>query len=340
MMIPLVNPCGTKRHNPNRPPKKWFYRKVAEAAKRGYARPERIVGDIWYHRISPAVKKRILKEYENPFNKRPALLRRKSQTSLKESGMVSFIRPRRKVRRARSRRRHNPKYGSYRPVLKFTHFGWKPSSHTRMLRRKSGALMRINPRHRRRVRHNDPDPRRFYARHNDPDPRRFYARRFHFRRYRRNPALPFDIGNVAMGGLKIAGGIVVGSMLMPVLVKFAPKDAATGAPKFRNFYGLVHVVIGAVAAGTIKAPVVKTIALTVAGTGVYDLIASNLKFLGMPPLPNTMPLLGGPVGSEIPQQIGDNYAPMLGSSYQPAGADFQAGGDDISYGGDEVEYEG
>jgi hypothetical protein len=95
--------------------------------------------------------------------------------------------------------------------------------------------------------------------------------------------------------------------------------------------------LGAVVAGTIKNKDVKDVALIVAGTGVYDLIASNLKFLGLPTLPNATPLLGQKMGDDPSvigssyQEVAADYAPALGSSYQEVGAD------DISYGDDEIE---
>jgi hypothetical protein len=161
--------------------------------------------------------------------------------------------------------------------------------------------------------------------------RRFFSRR-------RNPALPFAIDKVAMGGLKIAGGIAGGFLLKPIIAGFLPKDKRTGEPMFINFFGLLYVVGGAVAAGTIKIQAVKDIALVIAGVGVYDLIASNLKMLGLPTLPYrkgpavTAGEEPGVIGASYQEQVGADYAPALGSSYQET-----AGADDISYGGDVLE---
>jgi hypothetical protein len=135
-----------------------------------------------------------------------------------------------------------------------------------------------------------------------------------------------------MGGLKLAGGIAIGAYGFPLIAKVMPKNAA-GAPMLdRKYWGIVHVVLGAIAAATIKKEVVKTMALTVAGVGVYDLLAANIPQLGLMPVEaSKLPFMGeeqpGVVGMEA------DYAPALGASYQTAlGASY--GRDDIAYGGD------
>lgn len=138
---------------------------------------------------------------------------------------------------------------------------------------------------------------------------------------------------MVVGGAKIAGGIVIGFLGMPLICKYMPADLTT---KYRRYYGLLHVVAGAVAATFVKKAIVKEMALIVAGTGLYDLIARNIPQLGLKGLPSTTPLLGGPVdGEEEPGIIGmdADYAPALGASYQAMGASY--GADDISYGGDD-----
>jgi hypothetical protein len=230
-------------------------------------------------------------------------------------------------RKRRATRRRNPRFGFHRPTLVYTHSGWK-----RPRRRKGRHVVsshlfprpvRINApkRHRRSIRRS--------FRRNEP------RRRFSFRRYRRNPALPLNLGHVVGGGLKIAGGVVVGMVLMPVLVKFMPKEAS-GEPKFRKFYGVIHVLVGAAGATFIKQKDAKEICLVVAGTGLYDLIASNLTFLGLPTLADTTPLLGhsGTAGEDAPAiGSGADYAPaQVGASY---GASY--GADDIAYGDDGIE---
>lgn len=247
--------------------------------------------------------------------------------------------------------RHNPKrhsrrrisaWGKHRPVVIHSPHGWFRAKHSKMFPRPT----RLNPRRRRK------HARRHY-RHNPvavANPRRM--RRYSFRRHaRRNPNLPFGIDKVAMGGLKVAGGLVAGAMLMPIYVKFLPKDVTAS---YGKYYGALNVILGAIGAAMIRKPLVKDIALTVAATGVYDLIASNVTMLGLPPLPRVTPLLmskeektawdaahaavhgygaePGVIGmGSSYQQVGADFAPALGSNYEYAGAD------DISYGGDEIE---
>lgn len=210
-----------------------------------------------------------------------------------------------KVRISRKRRhvsrkaRRNPRFGAHRPTLLYTWKGWKRPRHSKLFKKST----RVNPKHRR-----------------------------HYRFARRNPALPFGINHVFMGGAKIAGGIALGFLGMPVLCKFMPAGITA---KYSRFYGILHVVIGAVAASMIRNKMAKEMALIVAGTGVYDLLASNVTMLGLPALPRSGGMLGdepGVVGMGASyQQIGRDYAPALGSSYETVGSD------DISYGGDEIE---
>lgn len=137
-----------------------------------------------------------------------------------------------------------------------------------------------------------------------------------------------------MGGVKIAAGVAVGMFLMPVLVRIMPKDEA-GIPRFRRFYGLFHIVIGAATAQTIRQPAVREVALVVAGIGVYDLIASNLTFLGLPVLPSWTPVRMGQDSGVI--GTSRRYAPALGASYQErVAASYEQIGqdDDVAYGGD------
>jgi len=135
-----------------------------------------------------------------------------------------------------------------------------------------------------------------------------------------------------MGGLKLAGGIAIGAYGFPLIDKVMPKNAA-GVPMLdRKYWGIVHVVLGAVAAAMIKKEIVRTMALTVAGVGVYDLLACNISQLNLKPIDaDKLPFMG----AEQPGVIGmeADYAPALGASYQNAlGASY--GADDIAYGGD------
>lgn len=206
--------------------------------------------------------------------------------------------------------RFAPRFGVHRPKLQYGSLpggrtGWKRPKHSKLFPKP----VRLNPRHRRYT--------------------------------RRNPSLPLGIDKVAIGGLKMAGGIAIGMFGMPLIVKLVPASML----KHRKFFGAIHVVIGAVAAATLKNKHIKDAALVMAGTGVYDLIASNITMLGLPTLPNSSLLLGdvsekieaaglkgdepGVIGSSY-QEVSADYEPALGSSYQEIG-------DDIEYGGDEIE---
>jgi hypothetical protein len=177
-----------------------------------------------------------------------------------------------------------------------------------------------------------PKRSRLFRRATRINPRR--SRRHGRRSYRRNPfslpKLPFNLQNVAFGGLKIAGGIAIGVLGVPVIVKYLqPMIDKDG--QYRKYYGLIHVVLGAVAAATIRKPIVRELALTVAGVGVYDLISQNTDF-GLPKLPDTSSMFKGDepgvIGMEAdmePAMMGSSYQSALGSSY---------GTDDIAYGSD------
>lgn len=234
-------------------------------------------------------------------------------------------------RKRRATRRRNPRFGVHRPTLVFGSGGWhRPGRKGHRRSRLFKQPTRINARKRRK-----------HA--------RLHMRRNPRYSYRRNPGLPFGIDRVAIGGLKVAGGIIAGSMLMPVIVKFAPVDMTV---KYRKFYGAAHIVLGAALAAFLKNKMLKDMALIVAATGIYDLIASNVTMLGLPSLPNGSPLLGGLSQAQVAagihgddpgvigmgasyQQVGADYAPALGASY---GDDVQ-GADDVSYGDDGVTIE-
>ena len=144
--------------------------------------------------------------------------------------------------------------------------------------------------------------------------------------------IPFGLDKVAVSAAKIAGGLVVGYLMLPIINKVMPASITV---KYGKFYGAINVVVGAVAAATMKNKEVKDAALIVAGVGIYDLIANNLPFLGLAPVQRSSTLLKiageepGVIGASY-QEVGADYAPALGASYQEVG-------DDIYYGGDEIE---
>jgi len=255
---------------------------------------------------------------------------------------------RRRAARRVSRRRHNPKFGLHRPVLRYGRGGWHRSRRARLLRR-SVRLINAGPSlptvsnplygyHRpslhytsrgwKRGRHS-----RLLRRHARINPRR--------RWYRRNPKIPFGMDKMAIAGAKVAGGIVVGMLGMPVAVRLATMLPGN-LYQYRRFFGLFHVVVGSVLSTTMKNKHIREMALVVAGVGVYDLIASNIAFLGLTPIPDVSKLIpmtaaAAPAAGDEPgvigmgasyQQVGADYAPALGASYE---------GDDISYGDDAID---
>lgn len=199
-------------------------------------------------------------------------------------------------------RKHKIRRGPHRPVVLFTGHSFKRPRRSKIFRHKTI----INPRR-------------------------------HRKHYRRNP---FSIGALKptlFTGLKVAGGLAAGVMLMPVLVKFVPESMQ----KYRKFFGLAHVVAGIGAGMFVKNSLVKEIGLTVAAVGIYDLIASNLP-IGLPPLAGAkaLPSAGDDVVGASFTEVGTDFtpAPMLGSSYGMSyNGDDETAGDDIDYGGDAIE---
>lgn len=227
--------------------------------------------------------------------------RRARHNSYRDSGLFGRLTGKGSRKRRSHRRSRRIRLGAHRPIVIRTAHAWRRPKRSRLFRRAT----RINPRR---------------------------SRRYGRRSYRRNPLglpkLPFNLQNVAFGGLKIAGGIAIGMLGMPLIVKhIAPMVDKTG--QYRKFYGLVHVVLGAVAAATIRKQIVKEIALTVAGVGVYDLISQNLPMLG---LPTISALSGDFIEPGVVGMEADMEPALMGASYQALGASY--GRDDIAYGND------
>jgi hypothetical protein len=91
---------------------------------------------------------------------------------------------------------------------------------------------------------------------------------------------------------------------MPMLVKTLPVLAT-----YRRYLGAGYVIIGAIAAATVKNKTVKELALIVAGTGVYDLIAMNLTMLGLPAPAVTAAPAGMGASFEMQRGVGASYEP-------------------------------
>jgi hypothetical protein len=132
-----------------------------------------------------------------------------------------------------------------------------------------------------------------------------------------------------MGTLVLGGGIAVGFLAMPLVTKLA---TALKLGAYRRYFGLGHVVIGGVLAAMMKRRALKELGLVIAGVGVYDLIASNVPALQLPPvsgkdwLSTMMPSASGSLDRTI------SYTPTLptvGASYQPMAASYETMGSDV-----------
>jgi len=362
MIIPLINPSRTAsrvmrhlrhdsaecakeirthkqlikalRRNPNRPPKLWWDRTLAavKAGTRHYGKkysPAAIVGDIWFHKYTPKQRAAITAASERPASRR-------HNSSSKERAMVHRIRR----RRHHVRRHHNPRKtqwgksfihnfrkrggkkrhvarrrghlrpGWHRPWVHGVHGKWFRAPHSRLF----PHSVRLNPRH---------------------------ARYHHRRHYSRNPAIPFDMVNVAISGAELAAGFGLGLFVIPMYNKI-PKVI-----KIEKYTGILNVLLGAVVASMVKQKDVQKVMYGFAGVGVYDLLSQLLNQKWLPKLPGrehaglaqsaSVKTDGEEIeGEEIE---GDAYAPaLLGSSYGSSymGASY---GDDIVYGGDGLEIE-
>lgn len=211
-------------------------------------------------------------------------------------------------------------------------------------RRRNPVAMFENPiRRRRRTRRNT------VARYN-PRRRRSYARR--------NPAKgimkSLTSRKVLTTGITIGGGIVAGSLAMPLLYRYLP----TSVTKYDKYLGVAHVAIGALMFSFMKNKMLKELGLVIAGTGIYDLVASNAPDLGLPKLPRTSPFIDQITGSKskaaLPEPSGASYpiarqpvsaaarygAPFAASYQQPFGASYQAPGMPIEGFGSDSPYGG
>jgi hypothetical protein len=264
----------------------------------------------------------------------------KVKKGTKTGWMKSYYRPKKAGHRKAKRlfkkayhpRRGHVRFGMHRPHLIYSRKGWRRPKATLLMPRP----VKVNP-YRRHKRRKTYMTRR---RHNPSIMRRRYSRAR--RSYRRNPSLPLNIDKVFIGGLKMAGGIAGGMLAMQMVGKFAPASIQ----KYQKFYGAIHILLGAAIAAFVKQKDVKDVGLVFAGLGVYDLIASNLPMLNLPPLPRNkgsaqiaQQAAGEPgiIGEDegVPQ-IGSSYGSSYGSDYAPSamGSSYNEMGDDISYGGD------
>jgi hypothetical protein len=139
------------------------------------------------------------------------------------------------------------------------------------------------------------------------------------RRYRRNPAALKAIMSkdnaMNIGG--VAVGFLVGAKTAKTIYGFVPAN-------FRKFGGLLGFALGTVAAGFVKNPIAKKVAAGFAASGIYDLVAQNVKTAQGP--------FVAPLGDTI--SMGDDDA-LVGDDVDP-----RMDGDTINMSGDMTELVG
>jgi hypothetical protein len=138
-----------------------------------------------------------------------------------------------------------------------------------------------------------------------------------------------------MTALPITGGVALSMLAMPQLMKYLPASIT----KHEKFFGGIHVILGAAAMIFVKKDIVKTLGGTMVAMGLYDLIASNVPQLKLPPIPRG----GAAVAVGYDEIVGASFD-SVGTDFTPAGVGSSYGssygdsvGDDIDYGGDSLE---
>jgi hypothetical protein len=195
--------------------------------------------------------------------------------------------------RAAQRRRHNPSYKVHRPVIvesgglfyrpKFHSKAHKGQISSRLHRWNRKGGIRINPLHRRRSR---------FLRH--------------------NPALnlkrAMSMQNILML-TSIGGGVALGFLGIPLIDRFMPqvvKDQRKWA------YGVLYVLLGGFLASAVRNKNLKTLSITIAGMGIYDLISQNI----LTDLPQIL-LTNAMIDKMLPQEA-------VSPAPAPASADYLA----------------
>lgn len=217
---------------------------------------------------------------------------------------VISLRPRRTHKR---RARRNPRFGQHRPTLSYGPKGWKRSKRSKLMRKRTW----VNPRKRRVSRRRRWNPVATVT--NSRRSRRTY------RRYRRNPSRSmsrnFPIMEVGKEGIMIAGGLVLGMYGIKGFAHLPPIQ------KYRNFFGVGELLIGTLVAGLCKNnKYLRSLAITFAGVGLYDLIACNVKQLALPTVHTgaAHPAVAAAEGS-VSTHVLAQAAGMPGSSGAPGG---------------------
>lgn len=181
--------------------------------------------------------------------------KRRKARSRKTVRRARRVNPRRK--RSRAKRKRGYMGTVHRPRLRKVSGKWYASSSKRALIKRG---TRINPkrkRSRRRVRRNPIGITKMFNR------------------------------NILITTAKAGAGIAIGFAAMPLFYKILPQALKDQ----RRYLGGVHVALGLAIAGMSKNKNIKDVAMVIAATGMYDLIAMNLDFLGLPPLRTTSPLV-------------------------------------------------
>ena len=250
-------------------------------------------------RKSAKAKMAWVRSFIHKAKKRPARRRRIHKPSARSSIMrVISLRPRRTHKR---RARRNPRFGQHRPTLSYGPKGWKRSKRSKLMRKRTW----VNPRKRRVSRRRRWNPVATVT--NSRRSRRTY------RRYRRNPYFP--IMEVGKEGIMIAGGLVLGMYGIKGLAYLPPIQ------KYRNFFGVGELLIGTLFAGLSKNnKYLRSLAITFAGVGLYDLIACNVKQLALPTVHTgaAHPAVAAAEGS-VSTHVLAQAAGMPGSSGAPGG---------------------
>ena len=189
------------------------------------------------------------------------MARRRRRSSSRRHSSVIVVRSRTRTRRRRAKR--NPTFGKHRPVLIYGSKGWKRPKRSRL---KKG--FRVNG-----------------------------------RRRRRNPGMALSVGSVKSALsiknltslMSMGGGFLVGMQLSAFLAGGSFFGMGTGTlsnamwQKARPVQGLVHVIVGGMLASRARSPLVKNVAMGVAASGAYDVLAQILNMAGV----KLLPVMGG-----------------------------------------------
>lgn len=221
------------------------------------------------------------------------------------------------AKRRKARRNPRNRFGKHRPSLIFGKGGWRVPKRGRLIKRGTRINPRRKSRRKARVAH--------VIRYNPFMASRAMMKRRSRRRVRRNPNIMKALTSktVLMQGVTIGGGIVGGSLAMPLLVRFLPANITTD---YNKYLGVVHVALGALMFGFLKNKNLKQLGLVIAGTGMYDLVAMNAP-IGLPPLPRSSEMIDKAFGaggasasypvSRLPvSPVARLGVPSLNASYQ------------------------